>query len=77
MGLNREVLERQLERADAQFAACEKALTAAGVSKDDLPSTAAWRQSEAHRRQIRRRLRSSDAWHSRGAAPAEGEGGEE
>jgi hypothetical protein len=76
MGLNRAVLEGQLERADAQLAACEKALTAAGVGKDDLRSTPAWRKSEAHRRQIRRRLRTSDAWHSRGAAAAEA-GGEE
>ncbi|MBL8848251.1 MAG: hypothetical protein JNG89_01145 [Planctomycetaceae bacterium] len=76
MGLNREVLEGQLERADAQLAACEKALAAAGVAQDDLSSNAAWRKSEAHRRQIRRRLRSSDAWHSRGASAAE-EGSEE
>jgi hypothetical protein len=75
MGLNREVLEGQLERADAQLAECEKRLTAAGVSKDDLKSTPAWRHSESQRRQIRRRLRSSDAWHSRGAAAAD-EGGE-
>jgi hypothetical protein len=75
MGLNRAVLERQLERADALLADCVKKLTAAGVSKDDLKSTAAWRQSDAHRRQIRRRMISSDAWHSRGAA-TEGEDGE-
>lgn len=77
MGLNRAVLEQQLAKADAQLAACEKALAAAGVAKDDLCSTPAWRQSEAHRRQIRRRLRSSDAWHSRGAADASDEGSEE
>ena len=71
MGLHRAVLEGQLERADAQLAACEKALAAAGVAKDDFSSTAAWRKSEARRRQIRRRLRSSDAWHSRGATAAE------
>lgn len=75
MGLNREALERQLERADANLAECEKTLAAAGVGKDDLKSAPAWRHSEARRRQIRRRLRSSDAWHSRGAAAAD-EGGE-
>lgn len=75
MGLNRAIIERQLERADALLAACVKKLTAAGVSQDDMKSTAAWRQSNAHRRQIRRRLISSDAWHSRGAA-TEAEGGE-
>lgn len=66
MGLNREVLERQLERADALLADCEQKLTAAGVAKGDLKATTAWREAEAGRRQIRRRLRSSDAWHSRG-----------
>ena len=75
MGLNRAIIERQLERAEAQLADCVKKLTAAGVSQDDLSSTAAWKKSDAHRRQIRRRLNSSDAWHSRGAA-TEGEGGE-
>jgi hypothetical protein len=73
MGLNRAVLEQQLERADALLADCEKNLTAAGVAKDDLCSTAAWRRSEARRRQIRRRLRSADAWHSRGVSSGEAE----
>ena len=77
MGLNRAILERQLERAEAQLADCVKKLTAAGVGKDDLSATAAWRQSDAYRRQIRRRLNSSDAWHSRGAATEGEEGGEE
>jgi hypothetical protein len=76
MGLNRAALERQLERADANLAACEKTLTAAGVVKDDLCSTPAWRRSESRRRQIRRRLRSADGRQNRGPAPAE-EGGEE
>jgi hypothetical protein len=76
MGLNREVLEGQLAKADAVLADCEKKLTAAGVAKEDLCSTPAWRRSEARRRQIRRRLRSSDAWHSRGAAAAEDDAAE-
>ena len=79
MGLNRAILERQLERVEAQLADCVKKLTASGVSKEDLESTAAWRQSDANRRQIRRRLNSSDAWHSRGAGAADesSESGEE
>ena len=68
MALNRAVLERQLERADARLAAREKSLAAAGVSNDDLKSTPAWRRSEALRRQIRRRLRSAEGVQSRGAA---------
>jgi len=71
MGLTRAVLEQQLERADANLAACIKKLTAAGVGKDELAKTAAWRKNAAARRQIRRRLLSSDAWHSRGAATSD------
>jgi hypothetical protein len=73
MGLARDVLERQLTRAEARLADCEKRLAAAGVSKDDLAGHPAWRRSSAARRQIKRRLLSSDAWHSRGAAAGEGD----
>lgn len=77
MALNRKVLERQLERADAQLATCEKKLAAAGVKKEDLCSTAAWRRSESRRRQIRRRLRAADGVQSRGPTASADEGAEE
>lgn len=76
MALNRAVLERQLERAEAKLAACEKALAAAGVEKGALSSTPAWRRSESQRRQIRRRLRSADGVQNRGPA-AGGDAGDE
>ena len=70
MGLIRETLERQLERAEARLADCEKKLAAAGVDKDGLSRHPTWRRSSAARRQIKRRLQSSDAWHGRGPAAA-------
>ena len=73
MGLTGGVLEGQLQLAEGRLAACEKELTAAGVSQDALSGHPAWRRSDAARRQIKRRLGSSDAWHSRGASADDGE----
>lgn len=73
MGLTRNVLERQLERAEARLKACEQQLADAGVSQDALSGHPTWRRAASRRRQVKRRLTSSDAWHSRGAAADQGD----
>lgn len=71
MGLNRDVLMRQLQQAQASLAACEKELLAAGVAKHELRFHPAWRREYAAFRQIRRRQLSAEALRNRRPAPEE------
>ena len=61
MALKRGVLERQLTQIKSNLAACEQALTSAGVAQDRWSRQPEWRHWDADRRQITRRLRAAAA----------------
>jgi hypothetical protein len=56
MGLKRDNLEWQLERANTELSAFEKELDEKGVSADGRASHPKWRNLSARTRQLRRRL---------------------
>ena len=56
MGMKRDNLEWQLNRANTELSAFEKQLDEAGVAADVRPRNAKWRNLSARGRQLRRRL---------------------
>lgn len=59
MALDRAVLERQLAGIRSKLTACEQALTSAGIQQDNFAQQPSWRQIDADRRQVTRRLRAA------------------
>lgn len=56
MGMKRDNLEWQLNRANTELAVFEKQLDEAGIAADARPQNAKWRNLSARGRQLRRRL---------------------
>lgn len=56
MGLKRDNLEWQLERANTELSAFEKELDQKGIAADDRSSHPKWRNLNARSSQLRRRL---------------------
>ena len=61
MGLNRDTLERQLTIATEKLASHVKALDEKGVAAQDHRRDSQWRQLDANRRAVVKRIRAAEA----------------
>jgi hypothetical protein len=68
MPLSRTTLERQLQTANSDLAACAKTLQEKGLTEADLKRNTKWRSLNAHIRTIRRRLAAVTATEANNAA---------
>ncbi len=66
MGMRPAGLERQLELAKERVAICEKQLADRGLSAEQIKTDGRFKQVDAKRRQIIRRMKSARALLSRG-----------